>query len=159
MSNKINQSFFVIIIFETIWQFIYKHYLVKWPCRFPVISMFRWGFGLSFTQKRHKAHNMKTDGMFAVEHFHSTAMGSLEGLLGSSSTAISVAGRSSRNPNSFSGTFLRVQSKRDRLLSGLPKTSTYARGFHPRPTNFLPFTNLPLPMKSFTVTHSKFLQP
>lgn len=81
-----------------------------------------------------------------------------QGLLRSSSRAISVAGRSSRNPYSVSGTFLRVQSKRDRLLSGLPKTSTYARGFHPRPTNFLPFTNLPLPTKSFTVTHSNFLQ-
>lgn len=67
--------------------------------------------------------------------------------------------RSSRNPNSVSGTFLWVQSKRDRLLSGLPETSTYTRGFHPRPANFLPSTHLPLPMKSFTLTHSNFLQP
>lgn len=82
-----------------------------------------------------------------------------EVLLWSSSRAIRAAVRSSRNPNSVSGTFLWVQSKRDRLHSGLPKTSAYTRGFHPRPANFLPSTHLPLPMKSFTLTHSNFLQP
>ena len=121
--------------------------------------MFRWGFALSFMRNSHTAHTMKDDGMFGAQHFHSAAVGLLGGLLWSRSRAIRAAVRSSRNPNSVSGTFLWVQSKRDRLLSGLPKTSTYTRGFHPRPANFLPSTHLPLPMKSFTLTHSNSLQP
>lgn len=58
-----------------------------------------------------------------------------------SSRAIRAAERSSRNPNSVSGTFLWVQSKRDRLRSGLPKASTYTGGStHGRLTSCLPFT-------------------
>lgn len=85
-----------------------------------------------------KPHNKSTDEMFSVSHFRSPTPGLPEGMLGSSSGAISPAvSASSRNPNSVSGTFLWVQSKRDRSLSGLPKKPRHMQegSAHGRPTS------------------------
>lgn len=135
--------------------------MVQRPCRYPLISIWRVPakFWSLIHARKSQARNMKNDGMFGALHVRRTAVGSLGGLLRSSSRAIRAAARSSRNPNSVSGTFLWVQSKRDRLLSGLPETSTYTGGSTHGPANFLPSTHLPLPMKSFTLTHSNSLQP
>lgn len=64
----------------------------------------------------------KRDWMFSDLRFHAPVPCLLQGMLGSSSSTISPAASSIWNPNPVSGTFLWVQSKRDRLLFALPRS-------------------------------------